>query len=529
MQSTHDTSSDELVTVEQVVSSLREAGISEEATAQCISNLLQQSRKEQRLLQQEQGQQQLNEQDLSNSALLTRGGFTSSRGHPGSHQDARDTYDIQKKNFSNTFSTHFMSVPQGLNYPVEEQPRPAPDHGSGTRWRQPSEAKDRYGHGSARENASKSLTLTCPRSMVGRVIGKSGETVNALQRYTGTSIQIDQSTDPTKMTIYGNDEELHMAVSMVSDIIQGRFKGFAMLRQMATREQLAGVAEPHGRSFVDHRKHRKSNPKYIQGYGLMPPSTSPLVSKLVDNSVGPQNTGMRPVALGLEQLAETHAGMQQHNQATGAAQTQGVSSRNILPLDTGWEKEELFKNFMIASAEHHERRGKQGHREQQQQQQEQQEQEQQEQKQEQEQQEQQKQQQQEQQQQEQQQQEQKQQQKQEQQKQEQQKQQKQQKQQQQKQQQQQQQQQKHQQQHQEHQDHLHAGWQSSQQQLLDPHLEDQERLLHILSQIANRGDMRSFQEQPNTSSGRNTSQNRSSPLDSKPFHFPDEFYRKPPK
>jgi predicted RNA-binding protein YlqC (UPF0109 family) len=40
-------------------------------------------------------------------------------------------------------------------------------------------------------------TVDCPKSMVGRVIGKSGETIKALQTYTGALIQIDQTVEPT--------------------------------------------------------------------------------------------------------------------------------------------------------------------------------------------------------------------------------------------------------------------------------------------------------------------------------------------
>jgi predicted RNA-binding protein YlqC (UPF0109 family) len=49
------------------------------------------------------------------------------------------------------------------------------------------------------QNALKRQTATvdCPKSMVGRVIGKSGETIKALQTYTGALIQIDQTVEPT--------------------------------------------------------------------------------------------------------------------------------------------------------------------------------------------------------------------------------------------------------------------------------------------------------------------------------------------
>ena len=42
-------------------------------------------------------------------------------------------------------------------------------------------------------------TVDCPKCMVGRVIGKNGETIKALQTYTGALIQIDQTVEPTKV------------------------------------------------------------------------------------------------------------------------------------------------------------------------------------------------------------------------------------------------------------------------------------------------------------------------------------------
>ncbi len=45
--------------------------------------------------------------------------------------------------------------------------------------------------------------LECPKGMVGRVIGKGGETIKALQKQFASNIQIDQSSDPMTITIAG--------------------------------------------------------------------------------------------------------------------------------------------------------------------------------------------------------------------------------------------------------------------------------------------------------------------------------------
>jgi hypothetical protein len=115
---------------------------------------------------------------------------------------------------------------------------------------------------SAKMIPKQTAIVDCPKSMVGRVIGKGGETIKALQQYTGAMIQIDQSTDPTRVTIAGSPQSLQLAVSMVHDIVRGTFKGFAMLRQIAIAHGLqpaAPLAPP-------------VQPVYVQGYGFVPPS-----------------------------------------------------------------------------------------------------------------------------------------------------------------------------------------------------------------------------------------------------------------
>ena len=100
-------------------------------------------------------------------------------------------------------------------------------------------------------------SVDCPPAMVGRVIGKNGETIRALESYTGAQIQIDQAVDPMKVTITGAPRSLQLAVSMVKDIVTGSFRGFALLRQVSTNAP--EPAAPY-------------QPVYAPGYGLIPPS-----------------------------------------------------------------------------------------------------------------------------------------------------------------------------------------------------------------------------------------------------------------
>ncbi|CAL8463502.1 g3036 [Coccomyxa elongata] len=63
--------------------------------------------------------------------------------------------------------------------------------------------------------------VQCPKGMVGRVIGKGGETIKALQKNFGANIQIDQTTDPMKITIAGQPAAVTSAAAAVTEIING--------------------------------------------------------------------------------------------------------------------------------------------------------------------------------------------------------------------------------------------------------------------------------------------------------------------
>lgn len=99
-------------------------------------------------------------------------------------------------------------------------------------------------------------TIECSKGMVGRVIGKNGDTIKALQNYTGSLIQVNQVDDPCQITISGTQQSLALAMSMVADIVRGTFKGFALLRQLAGPPL--------------HQQHQLPRPIYAPGYGLIP-------------------------------------------------------------------------------------------------------------------------------------------------------------------------------------------------------------------------------------------------------------------
>jgi rRNA processing protein Krr1/Pno1 len=93
----------------------------------------------------------------------------------------------------------------------------------------------------------------------GRVIGKNGETVKALQVFTGASIQIDQVSEPARIIMSGTPQALQLAASMVMDIINGTFRGFSLLRQLAQSDSRQPGQPPLASQMV-----------YAPGYGLIP-------------------------------------------------------------------------------------------------------------------------------------------------------------------------------------------------------------------------------------------------------------------
>ena len=88
-----------------------------------------------------------------------------------------------------------MEVAPFASHPLDRGPSPAPLPG---------------GAGAA----STATVLLVARARVGRVIGRAGETIKALQCYTGATIQIDQSCDPTRVVLAGPDGAVRLAAAM---------------------------------------------------------------------------------------------------------------------------------------------------------------------------------------------------------------------------------------------------------------------------------------------------------------------------
>jgi rRNA processing protein Krr1/Pno1 len=101
--------------------------------------------------------------------------------------------------------------------------------------------------------------------MVGRIIGKQGDTIKALETHSGAHIHIDQTVEPSLITIGGSQWALQLAVNMITDIMEGTFKGFVLLRQ--TRKPT-----PRARNKQQAPRSGRRAPIYAPGYGLIPPS-----------------------------------------------------------------------------------------------------------------------------------------------------------------------------------------------------------------------------------------------------------------
>lgn len=68
-----------------------------------------------------------------------------------------------------------------------------------------------------------SVVVDCPKTLVGRVIGRGGETINDLQNKSATRIQIDQQVpegQPCKITITGPPANVQTAVNMVNEVMK---------------------------------------------------------------------------------------------------------------------------------------------------------------------------------------------------------------------------------------------------------------------------------------------------------------------
>jgi len=81
-------------------------------------------------------------------------------------------------------------------------------------------------------NALVTRTIDCPQSMVGRIIGRGGETIKGLQASSGAHVAIDQNVgegEPRKITIAGAAACVDVASELVENLLLGTGVGGGLL------------------------------------------------------------------------------------------------------------------------------------------------------------------------------------------------------------------------------------------------------------------------------------------------------------
>ena len=72
---------------------------------------------------------------------------------------------------------------------------------------------------------TRTVKLDCPQSLVGKIIGKGGETIKGLASTTGAKVIIDQMSmadgEPRKIVITGTNTQIEKVSKMCEDIMNG--------------------------------------------------------------------------------------------------------------------------------------------------------------------------------------------------------------------------------------------------------------------------------------------------------------------
>jgi far upstream element-binding protein len=67
----------------------------------------------------------------------------------------------------------------------------------------------------------KSDVMLAPKMIIGRIIGRGGETIKQIQKMSGATIQIDQSEDPCKVSLAGQPSAVEQAKGFINEIMSG--------------------------------------------------------------------------------------------------------------------------------------------------------------------------------------------------------------------------------------------------------------------------------------------------------------------
>jgi far upstream element-binding protein len=67
----------------------------------------------------------------------------------------------------------------------------------------------------------KSEVMTAPKMIIGRIIGRGGETIKQIQKTSGATVQIEQSGDPCKLSLAGQPAAVEQAKAFITEIMNG--------------------------------------------------------------------------------------------------------------------------------------------------------------------------------------------------------------------------------------------------------------------------------------------------------------------
>jgi hypothetical protein len=118
--------------------------------------------------------------------------------------------------------------------------------------------------------------VMCPRALVGRLIGKAGTTVKGIQLFSNVIVEVDQAQDPSRVIMIGAPESLRVADGIVTDIIAGNFKGFALLRELVAAKSSSSISSPSSLATITAMDasapalHPERQYVYSPGVGLFP-------------------------------------------------------------------------------------------------------------------------------------------------------------------------------------------------------------------------------------------------------------------
>jgi len=91
-------------------------------------------------------------------------------------------------------------------------------------------------------------TFECPKSLVGRVIGKGGETINELQRRSGARIQIEQRVPegaPCIIEVQGHDNAVAEAIRLTNEVMAGKRLDIGISRETFGGNMIGGMLFSH--------------------------------------------------------------------------------------------------------------------------------------------------------------------------------------------------------------------------------------------------------------------------------------------